>query len=84
MASRWRTERKEGETCPEVDGDLDAKKKQFFGFDLAIVGTVLVYRPSLKLTAETPEKWMVGRGSGFPFWIPGLCSGAFAAIALGG
>lgn len=34
---------------------------------LAIVGTVLVYRPSLKLTAETPEKWMCWKGIRLPF-----------------
>ena len=34
---------------------------------LAIVGTVLVYRPSLKLTAETPEKWMGWKRIRLPF-----------------
>jgi len=49
------------------------------------VDWVLVYRPSLKLTAETPEKWNVlEEDPASLFGMPSLCSGAFAAIVLGG
>ena len=52
----WRTERKDrGGTCPEVDGDIDAKKKHsFLGFNWQLLLEKCWYIPSLKLIADRP------------------------------
>lgn len=74
MASGWRAERKKGRTGPEVDGDSIGNCRNGAGIQTL-------------LETNSRNTWKMDgleEDSASLFGMPGLCSGAFDAVVLGG